>query len=257
MKIVDTHAHLDMLKHPGPAVKRARDAGVAQVVAVGIDLESSLKAAQLSRELGGVFCTVGMHPNNAAYTERSVWSELKRLALTAPAVAIGECGLDYYRDRTPKDIQREVFAQQIALATDLGLPLVVHDRQAHEDTLAMLKEQHAGRIGGVVHCFSGDAAFAKKVLDLGFHIGVTGVLTYPANQELRDLVKLVPSDRLLIETDCPFLAPQAMRGKPNEPAYLVHTLAELATCLGREPEEVAAATTDAARRLFGLPELGE
>lgn len=257
MKIVDSHAHLDLLKHPGPAMKRARDVGVAQVIAIGIDLDSSMKAAQLSREIGGVFCTVGLHPNNAAYFERSVWSEFKRLALTAPAVAIGECGLDYYRDRVAKETQRDIFARQIELATDLGLPLVIHDRQAHDDVLAMLKEQRAGRIGGVVHCFSGDAAFAKKVLDLGFHIGVTGVLTYPSNQELRDLVKLVPSDRLLIETDCPFLPPQPMRGKPNEPSYLIHTLEELAACLGRDAEEVAAATTDTARRLFGLPELGE
>lgn len=257
MKVVDSHAHLDLLKHPAQAVRRARDAGVAQIITIGIDLDSSIRAAQMSREIGGVFCTVGQHPNSAAHMERSIWSEFKRLALTAPAVAIGECGLDYFRDRAPKSAQREAFAHQIEIASDLGLPLVIHDREAHDDTLAMLKEQNAERIGGVVHCFSGDLEFAKKVLDIGFHIGLTGVLTYPKNQELRDLVKVVPLERLLIETDCPFLAPQPVRGQKNEPAYVIHVLNELAACLKIAPEDAAAATADATRRLFGLPELGE
>lgn len=253
MKLVDSHAHLDMLKDPAAALRRAMENQVAQVVAIGIDLDSSLRAAELTREHIGVFCTVGLHPHDAGKASVGLWSELKRLALTAPAVAVGECGLDYYRDRSPRTTQREVFKRQIELALDLGLPLVVHDREAHADVLGILRESGAERVGGVVHCFSGDRRFAKRVLDLGFMIGVPGTITYKNNDELREVVKSVPLNKLLIETDCPFLSPEPYRGKPNEPAYLLHTLTALAEVLGQEPETVAATTADNARRLFGLP----
>lgn len=253
MKLVDSHAHLDMLKDPAQALRLARENHIAQVVTIGIDLESSLRAAELTREHVGVFCTVGLHPHDAGKASVGLWSELKRLALTAPAVAVGECGLDYYRDRSPRTTQREVFARQVELALELGLPLVVHDREAHADVLGILKESGAERVGGVVHCFSGDRRFARQVLDLGFMIGVPGTITYKNNQQLREVVKSVPLKKLLIETDCPFLSPEPLRGKPNQPAYLHHTLTALAKVLGQDPEEVAAVTADNARRLFGLP----
>lgn len=253
MKLVDSHAHLDMLKDPGEVLARARENNVAQVVAIGIDLDSSLRAAELTREFVGVFCTVGLHPHDAAQASASLWSELKRLALTAPAVAVGECGLDYFRDHSPRSVQRDVFARQVELALDIGLPLVVHDRDAHQDVLSILKQSGAERVGGVVHCFSGNVSFAEKVLELGFLIGVPGTITYKNSRTLREVVKAVPLKKLLIETDCPFLAPEPNRGKPNEPAYLMHTLEVLAKTLGKSPEEVAAATSDNARRLYGLP----
>jgi TatD DNase family protein len=253
MKLVDTHAHLDLLDDPAAAFERAKQAGVGQIITVGIDLESSRRAADFSRDLYGVFCTVGLHPHEVSKVGPDLWGELKLLALTVSAVAVGECGLDYYRDLSPRHLQRDAFAAQIELALDLGLPLVVHDREAHGDVLSMLAKGGAERVGGVVHCFSGDAALAQELVSLGFSLGITGVITYKKSDELRALVKKVPLTKLLIETDCPYLAPMPHRGKPNEPAYVTHTHLALAKALGASPEEVAEVTTDNARRLFSLP----
>jgi len=255
MKLIDTHAHLDLLNDPAAALDRAQKAGVGQVVTVGIDLDSSRRAADFSRELPGVFCTVGLHPHEAAKASPKLWGELKRLALTASAVAVGECGLDFYRDLSPRHLQREAFAAQIGLALDLGLPLVVHDRDAHAEVLNTLAKSGAERVGGVVHCFSGDASLAAEAVSLGFSLGITGVITYKKSDELRSLVKTVPLTKLLIETDCPYLSPEPYRGKPNEPAYVSYTHQALAKALGVTPEEVASVTTDNARRLFSLPHM--
>ena len=253
MKLIDTHAHLDLLKDPLAAFGRAKEAGVGQIITVGIDLESSRRAADFSRDLLGVFCTVGLHPHEAAKASPDLWAELKLLALTVSAVAVGECGLDFYRDLSPRHLQRDVFAAQIELAKDLGLPLVVHDRDAHSEVLNTLAKSGAERVGGVVHCFSGDATLAEELVSLGFRLGITGVITYKKSDELRALVKKVPLTKLLIETDCPYLSPEPYRGKPNEPSYITHTHQALAKALGITPEEVASVTTDNARRLFSLP----
>ena len=251
---IDSHAHLDMLKDPKEALARAHAAGVRQVVTIGIDLASSKKAAALARAHKTVFCTIGLHPHDAAQADEAYWDELKRLAVDGGAKAVGECGLDYFRNYSPVEAQREVFARQIELARELGLPLVIHDRDAHQEVLDTLRELRAGELGGVVHCFSGDMEVARQVLGLGFHLGVTGVVTYPKNSAFRELLTVVPLERLLIETDCPFLSPQPKRGKPNEPAYLPMVAEGLAQALGRPLAEVAQATTANARRLFGLPE---
>ncbi|MEW5913893.1 MAG: TatD family hydrolase [Thermodesulfobacteriota bacterium] len=255
MKLIDSHAHLDLLKDAPGALLRAGQAGVAHMVTIGVDLASSRQAAQLSRDLPQVSCSVGLHPHEAAAAGPELWAELKRLALTAPAVAIGECGLDFYRDLSPRDKQRDAFQRQVDLALELGLPLVIHDRQAHEEVLAVLQKQGAARVGGVLHCFSGGPDLAQEVLALGFRLGVTGVVTYKKSAVLRQVVQQTPLERLLIETDCPYLTPEPLRGRPNEPAYLVHTLQGLAEALGRPAAEVAAATTANARRLFSLPPL--
>ncbi|RJX33138.1 MAG: TatD family deoxyribonuclease [Desulfarculus sp.] len=255
MKLIDSHAHLDLLKDAPGALGRAQQAGVVHILTIGVDLASSQRAAQFSRHLPQVSCSVGLHPHEAAAAGPELWAELKRLALTAPAVAIGECGLDFYRDLSPRARQREAFQRQVELALELGLPLVVHDRQAHEEVLAILQRQGAARVGGVLHCFSGGPDLAREVLTLGFHLGVTGVITYKQAEVLRQVVREAPLERLLIETDCPYLTPAPLRGKPNEPAYLLHTLEALALALGRPAVEVAAATTASARRLFGLPPL--
>ncbi len=253
MQLLDSHAHLDMLKDAPAALERARRAGVVQIVTIGIDRDSTARAAELAREHEQVFFTVGLHPHDAGQAEEGLWDFFRRLAREQGAVAVGECGLDFYRDRSPRPRQREAFSRQVDLALELGLPLVIHDREAHAEVLGILREQNAGRVGGVVHCFSGDPAFARQVLDLGFYLGITGTITYPKNHTLRQVAAAAPLERLLIETDCPFLSPQPKRGRPNQPAYLEYTVAGLAQAVGRPVEEVARVTTANSRRLFGLP----
>lgn len=252
MQIIDTHAHLDMLDDPAAALARARAAGVVEVVTIGVDLASSRQAAQMAAALPGVFYTVGLHPHDVAQACEELWREMETLA-RAGAKAIGECGLDFFRDLSPRPAQREAFARQIELAKSLKLPLVIHDREAHAETAALLREQDAGQVGGVFHCFSGDLGLAKGALDLGFLIGVTGTITFPKNQALRALVREVPRNRLVIETDCPYLTPVPHRGKKNEPAYVAFTNAGLGQALGLSPEACADLTTANARRLYGLP----
>jgi TatD DNase family protein len=253
VQIIDTHAHLNMLKNPQAALDAARAASVKQIITVGIDLDSSQAAAAFARDNDDVFYTVGLHPHDSEAASEGLWPQLTGLAQKG-AVAWGECGLDYFRDYAPHDLQKAAFAKQIELAHQVKLPLVIHSRDAHDDSLAMLKEQKAAEVGGVFHCFGGDEAVAREVLDLGYLISIPGTISFPKNQQLRDLVKLVPLDMLLIETDCPFLAPVPKRGRENQPAYLPHTLAVLAAALGKPAEEVAKATTANARRLFKLPE---
>ncbi|MCA1905021.1 MAG: TatD family hydrolase [Desulfarculus sp.] len=257
MRFIDSHAHLDMLPHLDQALAAAKEAGVEQIVTIGVDLESSRAAAKLAAAHPQVFASLGLHPHDAEKADEGYWREMEALARRSRPVAIGECGLDFYRDLSPRPAQRAAFARQIALALELGLPLVVHDRDAHRETAAMLAEHDAGRVGGVLHCFSGDLELARKVLDLGFSLGVTGVITYKNARALRELVRLVPAERLLIETDCPYLAPEPWRGKPNQPAYVARTCAGLAQALERPVEEVAALTTANARRVFALPRPGE
>ena len=252
VQIIDTHAHITMLENPQAALDAAREASVIQIITVGTDLDSSLAAADLARDNDDVFYTVGLHPHDSEAANDNLWPRLAALAQKG-AVAWGECGLDYFRDYAPHDIQKAAFARQIELARQVELPLVIHSRDAHDDSLAMLKERNAQEIGGVFHCFGGDEAVAREVLDLGFFISIPGTITFAKNQQLRDLVKLVPLDRLLIETDCPYLAPVPKRGKENQPAYLPHTLAALASALNKPADEVAKATTANARRLFKLP----
>jgi TatD DNase family protein len=241
-----------MLDDPAAALERARAAGVDRVVTIGIDPASSQGAAELAAAHPGVAFTVGVHPHDAAGAGEADWAALESLARQRGAAAWGECGLDFFRDRAPRQAQRRAFARQIELALGLGLPLVVHSREAHQETLAMLAEQDAGRVGGVVHCFSGDWPLARRVLDLGFLLGVDGPVTYPKSDRLREVCSRAPMESLLLETDCPFLAPQAVRGRTNEPAFLPYICQGVARARACPPEEVAAASSRAARRLFGL-----
>jgi len=257
LRFIDSHAHLDLLPDLPGVLAAASEAGVEQIVTIGVDLESSRAAANLATAHPQVFASVGLHPHDAEKADEFYWREMEALARRSRPVAIGECGLDFYRDLSPRAAQRAAFARQIALALELNLPLVVHDREAHAETAAMLAEHDAGRVGGVLHCFSGDLDLARKVLDLGFSLGVTGVITYKNAQALRELVRLAPIERLMIETDCPYLTPEPWRGKPNQPAYVARTCAGLAQALERPLEEVAALTTANARRVFALPQPGE
>ncbi len=255
MILIDSHAHLDMLDDLPGVLERAARAGVVQIVTIGVDLKSSCAAAGLAASHAHVYHTVGLHPHDAEAADQAYFAAMEKLARGSGALAIGECGLDFFRDLSPRPAQRRAFARQIEMALRLGLPLVVHDRDAHEEMAAMLEEQHAERVGGVLHCFSGDLNLARRVMDMGFHLGVTGTITYKNAGSLRELARLVPAERLLLETDCPYLSPIPKRGKPNEPAYLALTVTGLAQALEVTPAEAASLTTANTRRLFGLPDL--
>jgi len=256
--IVDTHAHLTyegLREDVGGVLARAREAGVGAVITVGTDVADSRAAVALAEGTEGVWATVGVHPHDAAGLRDADLDDLAELAGSARVVAWGEVGLDFYRDRSPRDVQRRWFREQVARARALGLPVVVHDRDAHAETLAVLRDQAGADLQGVFHCFSGDVDLAREVLALGFYLSVPGTVTYPKNDTLRQVVAAVPLERVLLETDCPFLSPQPLRGKRNEPANVVHTAREVARVRGLEVADVARITTRASRELFGVGEV--
>jgi TatD DNase family protein len=256
--LIDSHAHLDMpdFSEDLPAVlDRAREAGVLQIVTVGIDLESSRAAVELAAEHPFVFATVGCHPHNADAFESADLDRLADLASRRQeVVAWGEIGLDYFRNRSARESQLRVFRRQLEIAAGLGLSVVVHDREAHEDVVSCLEEMGSKRPGGVIHCFSGDAALARTFLDMGFVLSLPGTVTFPKAETVREVARTVPLDRLLVETDAPYLAPVPRRGRRNEPALVVHTAREIARLRGEPFEEVARLTSMNARRVFGLPD---
>ena len=257
--IVDTHAHLTFegLREDVPGVlRRAREAGVGAVITVGVDPTDSRAAVALAQAHDGVWATVGVHPHDAAGLTAGVLDDLADLARSPKVVAWGETGLDFYRDRSPREVQRRWFREQVVRARELGLPVVVHDRDAHEESLGILREEARDGLRGVFHCFSGDEAFARDVLGLGFHLSIPGTVTYPRSEVLRRVVASVPLERLLLETDCPFLAPQPVRGRRNEPAFAAYTAAEVARLRGLEVGDVARVTSRSARELFGVGEAG-
>ena len=179
--------------------------------------------------------------------------ELGRLLNRPKVVAVGETGLDYFRNRSPRDVQRKAFIDHVRLAVEHKLPVVVHDRDAHDEVLEILKSEQAERAGGIIHCFSGDVEMARKCLDMGFYLSIPGIVTFPKAEILKDVVRFAPLDRLLVETDAPYLAPVPFRGKRNEPAYVAHTLAELARVKDLDRDEAAEATTGNARIIYSIP----
>jgi TatD DNase family protein len=258
--LIDSHCHLDEARFDtdrDAVIARALAAGVTRMVTIGASggMQANHDAIALAAQHAGIFATVGIHPHEASTVSPAVVDELARLACAPKVVAIGETGLDYYYDHSPRPLQREVFRQFIRLARMLRLPIVVHLRDAYEDALTILREENAAATGGVMHCFSGDSAQAKSVLDLGFDISFSGVVTFKNADELRAVARMVPADRFLVETDAPFLAPLPYRGKRNEPAYVVHTAAAVAEARGQTLEEIAAVTrTNTARRFRLKPE---
>jgi len=257
--LVDSHAHLDFEDLRGDidaVVERALAAGVARVVAVGLwrapgDFGNAL---ELARSRPGVFAaTAGIHPHECARVPEVDWEESARLAADPAVVAVGETGLDYHYDLSPRDVQRESFRRSIRIAAAVGKPLVVHVREADPDCAAILREEGIPEAGGVIHCFTGDWAAARTYLDLGLHISVAGIVTFKAAGAIRDAVRRIPRERLLVETDSPFLAPVPHRGKRNEPAHVIHVAAKVADVWGVSPAEVAEITTANAVRFFRLP----
>jgi len=255
---VDTHCHLDfedlVAEHTG-ILARARQAGVQQIITIGIDLPTSRRAIALAEANGEIYATIGIHPHNACALSSKDFQELLTLGQKLQVVAYGEIGLDFYRNYKPRSVQISCLHEQLNVARQLGLPIVIHDREAHEEVFQILREQKAWEIGGAMHCFSGDWLFAKKCLDLGFYLSIAGPVTFAKANILQNVARQCPFDRLLLETDAPFLAPVPKRGKRNEPAFLIHTAEKIASLRNLSLEEVARQTTLNARRLFKLPKV--
>ena len=258
MELIDTHAHLDDPRFADdlPAVlDRAADTGVIRVLTIGIDLATSRAALDLAaRHPDRLSAVVGIQPNHVAEAGPGDFDEIARLAADPRAVAVGETGLDRYWDKAPFELQEEYFVRHLDLARRLGKPVVIHCRDAGPDAVRVLRDvfDRRGPVRGVMHSFTGDAETARACLDLGLHLSFAGMLTYKTASDLREVAKAVPPDRLLVETDSPYLAPVPVRGKRNEPAFVAHTAACLAVLLGLSVEQLAATTTRNARDLFGL-----
>ena len=256
ISLVDSHAHIDgnrFVDDLDETLQRAAEQGVNTILTVGCDLESSQRSIDLANRYPQIYASVGIHPHDATTADTQAIANLRRMALGSDkVVAIGETGLDYYRDRSPRERQHKAFAEQIRLARELNLPLIIHDRDAHEDILKIMREEKASEVGGVLHCFSGDLDMARHCVELGFYISFPGTITYPNNEALRDVARGLPIDVMLVETDCPYLTPQQWRGKRNEPAYVRATAEYLAELKGLTLEDVARITSLNCFKLFGI-----
>jgi TatD DNase family protein len=251
--LFDTHAHLhfpEFAEDLDGVLARARDAGVRRMLTIGTSVETSRAAVALAGREPDVWAAVGIHPHDAAEADERALAEIERLAADPRVVAIGETGLDFFRDRSPRDAQRGAFRAQLGLARRVEKPVVVHCRDAHDETLAILAEERVSEVRGIMHCFSGDLDIARRCLDLGLLISLAGPVTYPNARALPDVARGVPIDRLVVETDCPFLPPQPYRGKRNEPAYLAITAGRVAELRGEPLADLAARTTENARILL-------
>ena len=258
--LVDTHCHLTLPEFENDfeeVLRRAEEAGVAKIVVPGIDLESSARAVRLAERYSQIYAAVGVHPHAASTWEASIETAIADLMRSERVVAVGEIGLDFYRDLSPREVQREAFRAQLSAAASRGLPVVIHNREATEEILMLVQEWAVGLPAtlsgraGVMHAFSGDLETASKAVEAGFYIGVAGPITYPSARELRDLSRQVPSSRLLVETDSPSLPPQPFRGKRNEPSRVRFVAEKLAEVRGLTLEETARTTSANAARLFG------
>ena len=254
--LIDTHTHLDDARYNEDreaVISRARDAGVETFLTIGCDVATSQAAVALAERYPFIYASIGVHPHEVKHVRDNWYDTFRHLARNKNVVAYGEIGLDYhYNHSSPKE-QRDRFREQIQLARELALPVIIHTREAQEDTIAILKEERASEVGGVFHCFSGDAWLAKEALDLGFHLSFSGILTFQNAAPLREIAKNTPLDRVLIETDCPYLTPVPYRGKRNEPAYVSQVAKQLATLHSElSLEEVQRTTTVNARRLFKI-----
>lgn len=256
MILIDSHTHLDMKKFDSDrdqVIERALSAGVRQIITIGIDTKSSMKAVALTERYPSVFASAGIHPHKA---DRADFHDLKHIALLArreKVVAIGEIGLDFYRNLSSRKKQRELFHQQLDIALSVDLPVVIHDREAHEEVLETLSSFKRNGFKGVIHCFSGDYNLAKTFIGMGYYISIPGTVTVKNARQMQDVAARIPSSKMLLETDAPFLAPLPHRGQRNEPSFVIHTAQKVAELRGIPFEEVAQETTNNASQLFNLP----
>lgn len=257
-RYLDSHAHVQARQFAADraaVLDRAAAAGVREIVCAADDERSSRDAVALAEEHAGIWATVGVHPHEATTADAATLERIAALAGSEKVVAIGEIGLDYFRDRSPRPVQRDAFARQLAMADGLGLPIVVHSRDAAEDSYAILRgwrQQPGDPAPGVLHCFGYDAVWAERFLELGFLLSVPGTVTYPRAERQQEVARMLPEAAMLVETDCPYLTPQPWRGKRNEPSYLPATVAFVAELRGAPAERIAAVTAANARRIFGL-----
>lgn len=257
MRLTDTHCHLDFDRFDQDrekVIKNAIDSGVERFLVPGIDLDSSAAAIKLAEQYPEIYAGVGVHPNSGMTWQSGTLTQLRDLAKHPKVVAIGEIGLDYYREWTPHNIQKKIFNSQLELATEMKLPIVVHDREASQDLYQMLAEWKAQATNenglGVLHSYSGDSEQAKLALELGFYIGISGPVTFKNAQKLREVVKLLPEDKMLIETDAPYLTPYPYRGKRNQPGYVKHIAEQIAVLRECAPSEIGDQTTRNGKQLF-------
>ena len=260
--LIDTHAHLQWAtfdKDREKAIRRAKEAGVNYIINIGFDIEGSKRAIELAEKHEELYATVGIHPHNASQFNQKVLDELRELSEDPKVVAIGEIGLDYYRNLSPRQAQKEAFEAQLCLAEELQLPVVIHDREAHADTLKMLSKFQE-KINVVMHCFSGYNAVqvnyirwrSERSIESDFYKSLAGPVTFPRASKLHEIAKQIDSDRILLETDSPWLAPQRMRVRRNEPSFLPFIAEKVAELRGISVEELARVTTENAKRIFAL-----
>lgn len=260
--LVDSHCHLDFdtFGDELPEIlARAAEVGVARMITVGTaqEIATAKSAVDVARRHPDVLrATVGVHPHDASVADDALLAEVERLCRDPLVVAVGETGLDFHYDNSPRDAQREAFRKQISIARRVRKPIVIHTRNAAADTLAILREEGASDVGGVIHCFSEDPEFARGALDLGFASSFSGIVTFPRNTDpIREAARLQPQDAILVETDAPFLAPIPHRGKRNEPSWVAHTAAFVAELRGDDLDAFRRTTTENACRIFGLPKV--
>ncbi|MBW1902002.1 MAG: TatD family hydrolase [Deltaproteobacteria bacterium] len=254
--LVDSHAHLDIRDFDNDrtdVIDRAVSGGLTNIITIGIDVGSSLRALELARKHAFIYASVGLHPHNANTFDSQELDSLAQIASDSKIVAWGEIGLDFYRRYSPRDDQLRSFQQQLETANDLDLPVIIHDRDAHDDVFKILKKMGKGEKKGVIHCYSGDQDLAAAFIELGYYISIPGTVTYKKASHVRDVASSIPMERMLIETDAPFLTPVPKRGKRNEPLFVTYTAQEIARLRNIKFEEVARKTAENAQTLFGLP----
>jgi TatD DNase family protein len=252
--LVDTHCHLapEYFADPVGVIARARDVGVGAFIAIGVGGGGATRfCVELAHEQSDVLATVGAHPHDASSLDAALEGTIRELAPDERVVAIGEIGLDYHYDHCPREVQRDVFRRLLELAREARKPIVVHTRSAADDTLAILEESGARDVGGVIHCFSEDRAFARRALDLGFYLSFSGIVTFKNARAVQEVASWAPAERILVETDSPYLAPVPHRGKPCEPAHVRVTAARLAELRGASFDDIARITTENAVHCFG------
>lgn len=262
--MIDTHCHLEMKPYDPDredVIKRAREAGLEAIITIGSDFEGCKGAVELANKYDFIYAAVGIHPHDAKDFSEEIFNQIKRWVkgegqeAKGKVVAIGEIGLDYHYDHSPREIQRAVFKKQLYYSKEANLPVIIHSREAKNDTLKILEE--SGVTKGVLHCFSGDMEMAERVMSLGFYISIAGPVTFKNASKLREITKAIPDDYLLVETDAPYLTPEPLRGKRNEPAFVVHTAKFIAELRGISLEDIDRITTLNAKRLFGIGEMPE
>ncbi len=250
----DSHAHLEMAAYDQDrpeVLTRANDAEVSLIITVGTTEQDCIKAISLAGQYEGVYAAVGIHPHNAREVRKETYSNLLGLARKDKVVAYGEIGLDFHYDHSPRNIQIARFGEQLELAAELDLPVIIHSREAQREVMEMLNVWR-GKLRGILHCFSGDTKMAGRCRDLGYYISISGVVTFPKGDTITEVIRYVGLDGLLLETDCPYLAPHPYRGRRNEPAYVIHTAAAVADILKTTPKLTGEATMANTREIFRL-----